>query len=341
MGRKCSHCGNIGHNSRTCTNIRGSITPNFNVGNYGLIRLFGVHLIDSSLSSPSSSSSSTTSSSSASAFAIKKSFSTDCLSSSSSNFSSSRTQIENNSNNNNNNLEHYSKSSNGYLSDGLLNGDQERKKGVPWTEEEHRKFLIGLEKLGRGDWRGISRNYVTTKTPTQVASHAQKYFLRQSTLNKKNRRSSLFDMVGTAYETTTTALSQCLKITSNSEDDMIDEDDDHYNNNKKELMSNITTTFASSSQQLPYNMEVINNNNNQISSSSSSLWVYGLIDSHLKFPHNNSNSTPPRHPIISSSSSFSSSSSSVGPDLELTLASPMASNLELEQNKKPPTISVT
>jgi SHAQKYF class myb-like DNA-binding protein len=67
--------------------------------------------------------------------------------------------------------------------------------GVPWTEEEHRKFLLGLQKLGKGDWRGISRNFVVSRTPTQVASHAQKYFIRQSNVSKRKRRSSLFDMV--------------------------------------------------------------------------------------------------------------------------------------------------
>jgi len=57
-----------------------------------------------------------------------------------------------------------------------------------------RQFLLGLQKYGKGDWRNISRNYVTTRTPTQVASHAQKYFIRQSTGGKDKRRSSIHDI---------------------------------------------------------------------------------------------------------------------------------------------------
>uniref|UniRef100_J3KX58 HTH myb-type domain-containing protein n=2 Tax=Oryza brachyantha TaxID=4533 RepID=J3KX58_ORYBR len=56
-------------------------------------------------------------------------------------------------------------------------------------------FLMGLQKLGKGDWRGISRNFVVSRTPTQVASHAQKYFIRQTNSSRRKRRSSLFDMV--------------------------------------------------------------------------------------------------------------------------------------------------
>ncbi|XP_078178579.1 transcription factor DIVARICATA-like [Carex rostrata] len=77
---------------------------------------------------------------------------------------------------------------------GSRGAEQERKKGVPWTEEEHKRFLLGLKKYGRGDWRNISRNYVTSRTPTQVASHAQKYFIRLNSGGKDKRRSSIHDI---------------------------------------------------------------------------------------------------------------------------------------------------
>ncbi|THU65911.1 hypothetical protein C4D60_Mb05t08630 [Musa balbisiana] len=149
MVRKCSHCGHNGHNSRTCISTRSSM-----VGGGG-VRLFGVQL---HMASP-----------------LKKSFSMECLSytypaassSSPSSSSSSLGSID----------EATEKISHGYLSDGLGGRTQERKKGVPWTEEEHRSFLIGLEKLGKGDWRGISRNFVTTRTPTQI--HVQMLTLLQ------------------------------------------------------------------------------------------------------------------------------------------------------------------
>ncbi|OEL16417.1 Transcription factor DIVARICATA [Dichanthelium oligosanthes] len=192
MPRKCSHCGNYGHNSRTCGLGHREIMLCDGGGGVGGggggLRLFGVQVhVGSSGGGAGGSASS-----------MKKSYSMDCLqlaapgcslvSPTSSSSSSLLLSIEEG-------LERAT--TNGYLSDGPHGRVvAERKKGVPWSEEEHRQFLAGLEKLGKGDWRGISRNYVTTRTPTQVASHAQKFFLRQSSMGKKKRRSSLFDMVG-------------------------------------------------------------------------------------------------------------------------------------------------
>ncbi|GMI71402.1 hypothetical protein like AT2G38090 [Hibiscus trionum] len=92
--------------------------------------------------------------------------------------------------------------------------DQERKKGVPWTQEEHRQFLMGLKKYGKGDWRSISRSFVTSRTPTQVASHAQKYFIRQLTGGKDKRRSSIHDITSVNIPNTPSSSSDHCKLTS-------------------------------------------------------------------------------------------------------------------------------
>ncbi|KAF7038745.1 hypothetical protein CFC21_048872 [Triticum aestivum] len=72
---------------------------------------------------------------------------------------------------------------------------EERRRGIPWSEEEHKLFLDGLEKYGRGDWRNISRFAVRSRTPTQVASHAQKYFIRQANAaTRDSKRKSIHDI---------------------------------------------------------------------------------------------------------------------------------------------------
>lgn len=58
---------------------------------------------------------------------------------------------------------------------------------------------MGLAKYGKGDWRSISRNFVITRTPTQVASHAQKYFIRLNSQSRKDkRRASIHDITSPA-----------------------------------------------------------------------------------------------------------------------------------------------
>jgi SHAQKYF class myb-like DNA-binding protein len=70
--------------------------------------------------------------------------------------------------------------------------------GKSWDEEEHMQFLRGLHAFGRGQWKQISKYYVPSRTPTQVASHAQKHFLRVTGHNGKRR--SKFAAVDAAAE---------------------------------------------------------------------------------------------------------------------------------------------
>ncbi|KAJ4953116.1 hypothetical protein NE237_029948 [Protea cynaroides] len=182
MTRRCSHCSHNGHNSRTCPN-RG-------------VKLFGVRLTDGS---------------------IKKSASMGNL-----------THYTGSSHHNNGNnpgspgeTQEHGVAADGYASEDFVPGSssscRERKKGVPWTEEEHRMFLLGLQKLGKGDWRGIARNYVISRTPTQVASHAQKYFIRQCNVSRRKRRSSLFDIIADESVDTPPSASQELFHVSDSQ----------------------------------------------------------------------------------------------------------------------------
>mmetsp|Transcript_1213 Transcript_1213/g.3749 ORF Transcript_1213/g.3749 Transcript_1213/m.3749 type:complete len:398 (-) Transcript_1213:404-1597(-) len=46
-----------------------------------------------------------------------------------------------------------------------------------WAPDEHKRFLEGVRKYGQRDVRAIA-NHVGTRNPTQVRTHAQKYFLK-------------------------------------------------------------------------------------------------------------------------------------------------------------------
>ncbi|KAL0479381.1 hypothetical protein AKO1_015110 [Acrasis kona] len=62
-----------------------------------------------------------------------------------------------------------------------------------WNKDEHMRFLTGLQQHGKGAWKEIA-TIVGTRTPTQIQSHAQKYFLRQKQKNKNKRSIHDFTM---------------------------------------------------------------------------------------------------------------------------------------------------
>ncbi|KAK9866339.1 hypothetical protein WJX84_012375 [Apatococcus fuscideae] len=56
------------------------------------------------------------------------------------------------------------------------------KKGQPWSEAEHLQFLAGLKKLGKGNWRGISKFFCPAllsrrPVPTVCSLHLSGPFL--------------------------------------------------------------------------------------------------------------------------------------------------------------------
>ncbi|KAL6216775.1 hypothetical protein ACLB2K_009994 [Fragaria x ananassa] len=206
MTRTCSKCGNKGHNSRTCWSTTHcywmqQMNKPFErrYGNNSTLRLFGVQLDRHDLSSSPSSSLSATSTKVIKRQRWRKDY-YNSLASSSPHFTSFLSGYQ--ANKCTNRHDQISRADNGGLQETNYN------KRMAWSLEEHWKFLEGIEKLGKGDWRGISKHYVTTRSPTQISSHAQKYFLRLQNnittnatatidnLHKKRRRGRppLFDV---------------------------------------------------------------------------------------------------------------------------------------------------
>ncbi|KAL5212581.1 hypothetical protein ABZP36_023428 [Zizania latifolia] len=72
-----------------------------------------------------------------------------------------------------------------------------RRKPEIWTTEEHRLFLAGIEKHGKGKWKTLAREFVKTKSSTQIASHYQKFTIRgeKRQLNLCKRK-SIHDITG-------------------------------------------------------------------------------------------------------------------------------------------------
>lgn len=62
-----------------------------------------------------------------------------------------------------------------------------------WTTEEHSRFLVALQKHGRGKWKEIAGD-VGTRSGSQCQSHACKYFKRQAKDKCDRKKHSIHDI---------------------------------------------------------------------------------------------------------------------------------------------------
>jgi len=56
-----------------------------------------------------------------------------------------------------------------------------------------RLFVLGLVKHKR-NWKEILKNFVPSKTPSQIASHAKKYFIHQNIQKKREKGKNIHDI---------------------------------------------------------------------------------------------------------------------------------------------------
>mmetsp|Transcript_1273 Transcript_1273/g.2121 ORF Transcript_1273/g.2121 Transcript_1273/m.2121 type:complete len:491 (-) Transcript_1273:97-1569(-) len=76
----------------------------------------------------------------------------------------------------------------------------QRNATIRWTKDEHIAFLQGLEKLGIGQWSSISKQFVPSRTPAQVASHHQKFAIRSNLPAEERQKPSVLDITTPAVQ---------------------------------------------------------------------------------------------------------------------------------------------
>jgi len=67
------------------------------------------------------------------------------------------------------------------------NGKKKSSQPRYWRKDEHERFLEALDKYGRKDVKSIAM-HVRTRNPTQVRTHAQKWFLKQKREEEKKKQ---------------------------------------------------------------------------------------------------------------------------------------------------------